>query len=83
MKMKLLVLIIVSILIVASVVSYVIYVLRFKEVVKLVIASRLSGEEAEIIRSAFLGSDIAKKYNIVDAEIKKLDLSATAFLRLG
>jgi ABC-type Fe3+ transport system substrate-binding protein len=75
MRMKLLVLIIVSILIVASVVSYVIYVSRFKEVVKLVIASRLSAEEAEVIRSAFLGSDIAKKYNIVDVEIKKLDFS--------
>jgi len=40
---------------------------------KLVVITRLSPEESEALRKAFLTSDIAKKYNIVDVEFRKLD----------
>ena len=51
---------VIAILIVASVVGYIVYISSYREAVKLVVASRLSAEEAEVIRSAFLSSDIAK-----------------------
>lgn len=62
-------------LIVAIVVGYLTYIYTWKPTVKLTVASRLSAEEAEAVRSAFLVSDIAKKYNIIDVEIKKLDFN--------
>lgn len=43
--------------------------------VKLVVVTRLSPEEQKALREAFLNSSIAKQYNIVDVEFRKLDYS--------
>ncbi len=55
--------------------AYLAYTSIQKPAVRLVVASRLSAEEADAVRAAFLASDVAKRYNIVDVEIKKLDYS--------
>jgi len=55
--------------------TYLAYTSIQRPAVKLVVASRLSAEEADAVRAAFLASDVARRYNIVDVEIKKLDYS--------
>jgi len=55
--------------------AYLAYTSTQRPAVKLVVASRLSAEEADAVRAAFLASDVARRYNIVDVEIKKLDYS--------
>jgi len=55
--------------------AYLAYTFTQRPAVKLVVASRLSAEEADAVRAAFLASDVARRYNIVDVEIKKLDYS--------
>jgi len=55
--------------------AYLVYTPTQRPAVRLVVASRLSAEEADAVRAAFLASDIARRYNIVDVEIKKLDYS--------
>jgi len=55
--------------------AYLAYTSIQRPAVRLVVASRLSAEEADAVRAAFLASDMARRYNIVDVEIKKLDYS--------
>jgi len=74
MRVRLLPLV-VLVLVVAVSVGYAAYILTQRPEVRLTIASRLSAEEADAVRSAFLASSIARRYNIVDVEIKKLDFN--------
>ena len=48
---------------------YYIYLPSIRKAVKLVVATRLSKEEAEAIRSAFLSSQICKEYGITDLSL--------------
>lgn len=66
---------VIAVAVVLGVVLYIAFRPVERQSVKLVVASRLSAEEAEAIRSAFLASDIAKRFNIIDVEIKKVDYS--------
>jgi hypothetical protein len=74
-KWKLVLALVVAVAVVLGVVLYIAFRPVERQPVKLVVASRLSAEEAEAIRSAFLASDIAKGFNIIDVEIKKVDYS--------
>jgi ABC-type Fe3+ transport system substrate-binding protein len=74
MRTRLLPLVVLA-LIAAVAVGYVAYVLNQRPAVRLTVASRLSAEEADAIRAAFLASDVAKRYNVIDVEIKKLDFN--------
>jgi len=70
------VLLLIALVLIAAVVAGIVaYILAQKPAVKLTVASRLSVDEADAIRTAFLASDIAKELNIVDVEIKKLDFN--------
>ena len=75
MSSKLLPVVVVAVVAVAAVATYLVYTTTQRPAVRLVVASRLSAEEADAVRAAFLASDIARRYNIVDVEIKKLDYS--------
>lgn len=72
MSKKAIVLVLVAV-IVAAVSTYLVSTLYTHTRTKLIIITRLSPEESEAIRSAFLASDIAKEYNIIDVEFRKLD----------
>lgn len=72
---RLLPLVVAVVIAVAAAAAYLVYTSTQRPAVRLVVASRLSAEEADAVRSAFLASDIARRYNIVDVEIKKLDFS--------
>ena len=54
---------------------YYIYLPSIRKAVKLVVATRLSKEEAEAIRSVFLSSQICKEYGITDIEFRKIDMA--------
>lgn len=72
---RLLPLVVAVVIAVAAAAAYLVYTSTQRPAVRLVVASRLSAEEADAVRSAFLASDIARRYNVVDVEIKKLDYS--------
>ncbi|RLG85752.1 MAG: hypothetical protein DRO39_04825 [Thermoprotei archaeon] len=74
MSRRALVLAIAAVVVIAAIGAY-IYLQYYAQpaTVKLVIVTRLSGEEARAIREAFLKSDIAKRFHITDVEFKKVD----------
>jgi len=58
------------------VVGYVYYAYLLREQrpqVRLVVVTRLSADEAEDLKKAFLASSIAKEFGIIDVEFKKVD----------
>ncbi len=76
MSRKLAVLIaIIAVAVVAGALYYALVILPATRGVKLVVVTRLSREEADAIREAFLKSDIAREYGVVDIEFRKLDMA--------